>query len=246
MESALAWHDLQWCLRRAPAKLLEAMKREGSRVMIAGGYIRSCVANEAINDIDVFVPSVEVAAALSMELAEGDPRKVSRTDNAYTVKRRGFPIQVIHRWTFNSPEDCLQSFDFTVAKAAIWCHEGKWQSVADSRFYPDLAAKRLVYTSPIRNEDAGGSALRLLKFYQRGYRSPLDTIGAVISRLIRGVHEDNDMFWNSRKQFSSVEVDAYRAKILTGLLREVDPNVDPEHVAHLPSESDELEEMESN
>jgi len=27
------------------------------------------------------------------------------------------------------------------------------------------------------------------------------------------------------------------AKVLTGLLREIDPNVDPNHIYHLPSES---------
>jgi hypothetical protein len=27
------------------------------------------------------------------------------------------------------------------------------------------------------------------------------------------------------------------AKIITGLLREVDPNIDPSHVAHLPAET---------
>ena len=49
---------------------------------------------------------------------------------------------------------------------------GEYVGLCNIRFYPDLAARRLVYTSPLRNEDAGGSILRVLKFYQRGYRIP--------------------------------------------------------------------------
>ena len=104
----------------------------------------------------------------------------------------------------------------------------KWCSACDPRFYADLAAKRLVYRSPERNEDAGGSMLRVLKFYQRGYRIPLDSLGAVIARLIQGVKDP--ILLNEPKL----------ARTLSGLLREVDPDIDPNHIAHLPSETEEV------
>lgn len=248
----LAWHDLQWCLRRAPRKVLEAMKKHGAKVMVAGGYIRSCITNEHINDIDLFVDNKDFGRTLALELAEGDEKRIHETDNAFTVKGYRYPVQIIHRWLFTSPEACILSFDFTIARAAFWCVNeiigehvdpakpdelpqptsiSTWASACDARFYPDLAGKRLIYCSPVRIEEAGGSMLRVLKFYQRGYRIPLDSLGKVISRLCMAVkwediHERGD----------GVPPEQQAAKILSGLLREVDPNIDPSHIAHLPSE----------
>jgi len=208
--------------------------------MIAGGFIRSCVANETINDIDCFVPSVEVAREIAIELAEGDNRRIYETDNAFTIKGYKIAIQLVHRWTFTTPESAIESFDFTIAKGAFWWEPnndagigcGSWRSICDSRFYADLAGKRLIYCSPVRNEDAGGSLLRVLKFYQRGYRIPLDSMGAVISRLVMGLRLTDVTRAGDWSEFSESKV----AKVITGLLREVDPNIDPDHIAHLPSE----------
>lgn len=237
----LAFHDLQWCLRRAPRQLLEKMKQHGEKLMVAGGYVRSCVANEPINDIDCFCPSKALAQLIAYDLVEGDPKRVWESENAFTVKGFSTPIQLIHRWVFETPADAILSFDFTIARAAFW-HDPflGWNSTADSRFYQDLAGKRLIYTNPIRNEDAGGSLLRVLKFYQRGYRIPLDSMGAVVARLIQGVEiskvaRGGAGYVSERAKFDEFQV----AKVLTGLLREVDPNINPSHVAHLPSESDE-------
>lgn len=220
IESQLNQHDLQWCLRRAPKQVLELMK-EHSDIIVGGGFVRSCVANEKINDIDLFCHSKEAARAYATILA--GTGKVYETGNAFTVSRkRGMSVQFIHRWTFADPQTLLQSFDFTIACGAFWHYKG-WNSLCHDRFYEDLAAKRLVYQAPKRNEDAGGSMLRVLKFYQRGYRIPLDSMGAVIARLLTGVRD-----------IETLDEDR-RARILTGLLREVDPAIDPSHIAHLPS-----------
>lgn len=214
--------DLSWCVRRLPKAVVSTLK-ENPLVCVAGGFIRSCIAHETINDVDLFAPSPEDAEKVA-KLVRGEHDRMVKTDNAYTVVSRPHPVQIIHRWCFASPSEVVPSFDFTIARAAIW-YEGKaWRSLCDDRFYPDLAAKRLVYTSPVRNEDAGGSLLRVLKFYQRGYRIPLDSLGAAIARLVVAVRKEN----------INVSDESEWAKILTGLLREVDPNVDPTHEAHLP------------
>ena len=221
----LSSHDLMWCAQRLPKKLVTLMKANPSDVFIAGGFVRSCVTNEKINDIDLFVPSKEVADRLALVLVDNDERKIHRSLNALTIRRMGPALQFIHRWTYAQPADCIASFDFTIASAAIWWTGTNWTSVCHADFYADLAARRLVYLSPLRNEDAGGSMLRVLKFYQRGYRIPLDSLGAVLARLVNGVDigaigDRGETQW---------------AKILTGLLREVDPQIDPDHISHLPS-----------
>ena len=100
-----------------------------------------------------------------------------------------------------------------------------WDSYCDERFYIDLASKRLIYRHPIRNEDAGGSMLRVLKYYQKGYRIPLNSLGGVIARLVIALNKDKININN--------EEDV--TMVLTGLLKEVDPAIDPFHISHLPS-----------
>lgn len=231
-------NDLVWCVNRLPKLLRKLMKESPNQLIVAGGYIRSCIANEEVNDIDVFSPSAAHAQMCVniLQLAGPDVLKVVKTENAFTICTKPYPIQFIYKWVFAEPKNVIPSFDFTVAKAAIWYDGKDWVSLCDVRFYIDLAAKRLVYCCPIRNEAAGGSMLRVLKFYQRGYRIPLDSMGAVISRLVQAVSMQE--IANHPKE----EQEKQLAKVLTGLLREVDPNIDPEHIAHLPSAEQTIEE----
>lgn len=223
-------HDLTWAVRRLPKNVRELLKTTGPAIFLAGGYLRAIVAGERVSDIDLFT-STKLNAEAAARLLAGEEGKVHETENAFTVFTRPMATQFIHRWLFATPTDAIASFDFTVAQAAIWWNGERWASTCADRFYQDLAARRLVYTSPARNEDAGGSMLRVLKFYQRGYRIPLDSMGAVIARLVNGVE-------GSQK----IGEETWLAKILTGLLREVDPLIDPDHISHLPS----FEETESD
>lgn len=211
--------DLNWCIRRLPKVVLDILKENPEKVFVSGGFVRSCVSGETVNDVDIFAPSKETAELLARRIAN-EKHLLIETDNAFTVLGYKYTLQFIHRWSFQSPAECINSFDFTIAKAVIWDDGKEYKSLIDDRFYIDLAAKRLVYCSPQRNEDAGGSMLRLFKFYQRGYRAPLTTMAAVTARLIQGLENRGE--WTEENN----------AKIITGLLREVDPNIDPEHIAH--------------
>lgn len=214
--------DLAFCIRRLPRRLKKVME-EGTlkgRLYVGGGYVRAVVAGEHINDVDVFVESIEKAQELVNAL-KYENEYVHETDNAFTLTR-GLPIQVIHRWTFEHAEEVCISFDFTVCQAVIFYENRAWHSCCSERFYVDLASKRLVYTSPVRAEEAGGSMLRVLKYYQRGYRIPLDSLGKVMARVLLAVDQ-------------AQASDSEYGKVITGLLRMVDPSVDPLHEAHLPS-----------
>ena len=239
----LSPHDLAWALRLMPRPVRDAMRKYGRKMVCAGGFVRAAIAREPVSDIDFFAPSKDVADVLAKALCPKD-RKVITTDNAFTVVGHRHSLQFIHRWVFERPEDVIASFDFTVARAAFWWQDeiapapvqSHWESLCDDRYYEDLAAKRLVYCSPVRNEDAGGSMLRVLKFYQKGYRIPLDSLGAVIARLTMAVDHEQ-----IKDNFDPFDREARVAKVLTALLVEVDPNVDPEHLCHLPT----LKEMEA-
>lgn len=221
-------YDLQWCLRLCPNEILELLKKHPKGLVVAGGYVRDTITREKPHDIDLFAATKELAKAYAEEYAGGN--RCVTTDNAYTVLGKGRMVaQFIHRWAYPTPEALLGSFDFTVAAAAFWHSGTAWESLCHPKFYPDLAARRLVYTAPARIEEAGGSMLRVLKFNQRGYRVPLDSLGAVVARLVGGV----DMAILQR--WGTAEREAQMGKVLCGLLREVDPDIDPTHIAHLPA-----------
>lgn len=263
--NSLVYHDLQFALLRTPKQLLGIMKRPewAGKIFVGGGFLRSIVAGDEVNDIDVFVTSESAAHNLAAQLVEasgqlsapGTERLTWVTDNAITVKCFKPYIQIIHRWTFDSAKAVSDSFDFTCCCAAFWwesntasddiltCEgDGQWRSVCDPRFYCDVAGKRLIYRNPIRNEDAGGSMLRVLKYYQKGYRIPLDSLADVITRLVQGVEfgvtsSRSITLGQGRVCFDTPEGTQEFSRIICGLLREVDPAIDPSHVAHLPAEN---------
>lgn len=226
--SNLVPKDVHWIVTTLPPAVRNVLKSFPGQVFLAGGAIRSRVTNDPVSDYDLFVGSRDAARYVADVVADG--HRVYETENAYTVLGYRVPVQVIHRWTFNSPEHAILSFDFTIASAAVWWDGDKWCSVCHRDFYADLAAKRLVYLSPDREEEAGGSLLRVLKFYQRGFRIPLDSLASVVVRLLRGVDDEGDPgIWHNECKL---------ARVLSELLREVDPMIDPDHIAHLPDGGD--------
>ena len=239
--------DLYWVVRGLGKNLQEALKcaytaeRYGGptvRPILAGGCIRSRISGERPNDIDLIVASASMADDVARNI-EPNTARHHRTQNAITLPKQPITVQVIHRWTYTDPLVCMEEFDFTIAKAAVWWDGICWRSAAHPRFYPDLAAKRLTYTAPDRAEDAGGSMLRVLKFYQRGFRIPLDDLGKVIARLMQGVGKRR---WEGGEFDPNTE--SGLGGVLSGLLREVDPSIDPDHIMHLPCQADILAALE--
>ena len=208
-------YDLQRLTNILPKKLVEAMKNETLPVIyVGGGCIRSVVTGEPVNDIDLFVGSMAAADTVVTYLQEDFETVV--TDNATTIKAP-LPLQVIHRWTFESVEKVVDSFDFTICCAAIVYNRAKktFESYTHPEFYPDLAAKRLTYLQPIRNEDAGGSIIRVLKYYQKGYRISIQSLAHVIARLVKGIDVNRIEYGLNNEREVGL--------IINGLLKEVDP-----------------------
>lgn len=207
--------DLRRVVSRLPRDVI-ALLKEG-KVLLAGGFIRATIAGEKVNDIDLFGADKEHLNQVAVELTRQREGRKHDTDNAFTVLSLGrTPVQIIHRWLYSDAAGLVLEFDFTIARACVWFRDDKWHSLIDAGFYPDLAAKRLVYCSPVRDEDVGGSLLRARKFLRAGYFIDAENLGAVVARLCSKVD------W-SRVDDSDPEGRA--ARIVTSLLREVDPLV---------------------
>jgi len=204
--------DRKYCVRRLPKRVREAMETIGPQLTLGGGFIRSCIAREEISDIDLFVDSVETRDLAVKLMYNKDKDRIFSTQNAVTIAGGSISIQIIHRWLYTDPKDILKDFDFSICCAVIWHQEKSWRGLTCDSYYQDLAAKRLVYLYPKREEDAGGSALRVLKYYRKGYTITLDSYGGVITRLLSAV--DTERAGTPEKM----------RKAVTGLLVEVDPN----------------------
>ena len=204
--------DLPFVVRRLPRDVRDLLM--SGPFFVAGGFIRETIAGNAVQDVDVFGPTHGQVLDAANGFAGRRKVPVHKTDNALTVLcPPRLPVQFITRWTFAEPGLLVESFDFTVCQAAVWFDRtnATWQSMVADGFYPDLAARRLVYTSPTLEEEAGGSMMRVRKFIARGYNIQALSLGAVIARVVSKV-----------RAFDSME-EHQRAKVISGLLLEVDP-----------------------
>lgn len=208
--------DLHFVMSRLPKDVRNLMKADG--IILGGGFIRSTISGEKVNDIDLFGDTKERLKTLAFKLSSKRNGRVHETPNAFTVlSPPRLMVQFINRWLFSNPAEVVNSFDFTICMAAIWYDKEskKFFSVIHENFYPDLAAKRMVYTFPIRNEDVGGSILRVRKFLMKGYTIQAPNLAGVMARLFKAL-DHNKLDLSDERQVS---------KVLCGLLREVDPAV---------------------
>jgi hypothetical protein len=212
----LLQEDLRLVVSRLPKDVVSLMKRE--TLFVGGGFIRETVAGGKVNDIDFFGPSVADLKRIAEGLGQlRSVKKVCTTKNAITILGMGrLPVQFITRWVYDQPQLVAESFDFAMCQAVVWYDKkgGHWDSLVSERFYEDIAAKRLTYTFPKRDEDAGGSILRVSKFLRRGYNISPENLAGVLSQLMGKVDTDSVIWRDGVKG---------RASVITGLLREVDP-----------------------
>lgn len=209
---------------------------------LAGGFIRATIAGERVSDIDLFGANPGFLLTQAKELAYNRRGKHHISKNAITIMAPPrIPVQFITRWLFNDPTKLIASFDFTVCQAVIWAEKHEvaklmpvakdgdgtpkeyvekivFRSMVSDEFYQDLAARRLVYTFPVRNEEAGGSFMRVIKFVRKGYNVQAPSLAGVIARIANAVNTES---WKWLQ--GSAEYEKQMAFVVTGLLREVDP-----------------------
>jgi hypothetical protein len=211
-------NDLRYVVTRLPRDVRDLLTQNPNKLFLGGGFIRATIAGETPSDIDLFGPDrdfLDAVASLLASRREGS--KVHKSKNAITLLTHDrLPVQFITRWTFNDAASLVASFDFTVCQAAIY-RGGKgqsndpWRSATGAGFYVDLAGRHLVYTNPVREEEAGGSMLRVIKYVKRGYTIQVSSLGQVIARLADKVDYSKDLGRVNTGQ------------VIAGMLREVDP-----------------------
>jgi hypothetical protein len=240
--STLLPEDLNYIVRNLPKDVRRLMEKSPG-IYLAGGFIRAMIAGEKVADIDLWGRDKAFLDSAAELFAAKREVLCMTTENAHTILTPNrTPVQFITRWVHDDPVSLAESFDYTIAQVVVWYGDNQWNSWCGEHFYPDLAAKRLRYTCPVRNEDAGGSLLRMTKFLSRGYKISPESMGKVIGRLTSGIKRDD--FYAQPEEF--------RSRVLISLLREVDPllivdGVEPvEGNDNAPPKEDDSDEMDDD
>lgn len=185
-------NDLTRIVRTLPENVRRLLET-GTWVLV-GGYCRDTIMRETASDIDL-MPLYDLLCPIyaAIEAAEkilnvGQPEYT--TTNAHTyASTPGHPrVQLVTRWCYRSLSESLDMLDFTMAQAGVGVdvkHQAWYGFVAET-FYQDCATKRLKYTDPQREEEPGGSFLRVLKFAARGWKIHPEDLGKIISRVVAG------------------------------------------------------------
>lgn len=171
--------DLNKVVAALPGDISKFMRVKGSSLVLGGGFIRDVILGEKPLDLDFFAESEEKAESYAAELGSND---FFSTKNAITIRFDEYKIQFITGWTYAGPGDVISKFDFTICQAAFWSNGYSYQSLCSENFYPDLFARRLRYTSPLREEEPAGSLIRVIKFVKRGFHIPDEDLGKVVAR----------------------------------------------------------------
>ena len=221
MHGQLTHKDLRYVVTRLPRDIRTLLSENPRKLYVGGGFIRATIAGETPSDIDIFGADADFLLAMATTLQSrrlGSKLHISK--NAITlITPDRMMVQFITRWVFDNPLSLVASFDFTICQAAI-CRAGyatnsEWSSCIGRDFYVDLAGRRLVYTSPVRIEEAGGSLLRVIKYVKRGYSIQVDSLGRVVARLSSSLKPGTGM----------AQTEHGLGNIYAGLLREVDPSL---------------------
>lgn len=170
------------------------------KLMLAGGFIRSCLMNEPIGDIDIFGDELSIEKGKEfLQKKYGDPDPISSSKSTIFNGK----IQLYQQDYFTTPEELLQDFDFTICQAVVWSSAGAltWESLCSPRYYRDLLKKELHYLG----QTPASSIYRALKFGRLGYKMSARYLPKMFEQLLK------QKSWES---FNHLTVNEYIAQVL--------------------------------
>jgi hypothetical protein len=167
---------------------------ESGDFWIAGGAVRAFMLNRPITtDVDFFFKTQEAFGAFVERFGGDEGKRLAATEHHTTFKatvgETAYKVQAIKIGFYDTIEDCLDSFDFTICQLAA--HGGKLYAGQYTMW--DLGRKRLA----LHKLTYGAATVRrLLKYTSQGFTA---CQGCIVS-LLRAVG-DNPGVINSDIQY---------------------------------------------
>jgi hypothetical protein len=198
--------DTDRTINSLPKWIKKLMTKNPTKVILAGGAIRSIVGNEIINDWDLY--PIGEANFINQQIRSS----LTSLDREYTCSMSNFaytynlsnvdepPTQLIYYSHNKNPFQVMESFDFTTCQASIWYSGTRWIGACSPSFYEDIAAKRLVCSKNFQS-NSGSSLLRAFKFVARGYTISESTIAKLIMNIV--IEQKTHIFTDKENTISS-------------------------------------------
>ena len=158
-------------------------------VWMAGGVVRDCIIGEKYSDVDIFGSETNLDRFKAAELK--DFKLVHESDLLETYQKDDLKVQLIYR-DFESPEECIQSFDYTIC---MFAYDGV-RIICEADAILHLFNKKLV-VNKLSPEYVVSSLERMQKYIKKGY-----TICAGgIQELVSGIRFANQEQINSQFKY---------------------------------------------
>lgn len=149
------------------SEVFETLRKH--KVVLAGGACLSIFTGARVNDLDFYVKDVSQLEFVKEFIISCGYDEVFRSINAVTYRRKTkagkkYSLQLITKFT-GEPADIFDWFDFTITNAAYDFEF--FQFAFGNRFWPDVAARRLVYGG--KSHYPICALHRTKKYQERGY-----------------------------------------------------------------------------
>jgi len=136
---------------------------------VAGGCFKNILKQEAPRDIDVFFHSEKDYSLMLGEFASSPhyiQERVTKRSVAFRHKTHDLLIDLVC-YRYGTPEEILDSFDFTVVKFAYFLRDGQYKVLRHVNFEKHLEEKKLeTYTNP---DNVDKFFNRVLRYNAYGY-----------------------------------------------------------------------------
>lgn len=162
----------------------EVRKDTETTIFIAGGFVRRILLKEKLEtDIDLFFKTKEEFDTVYSYFEKNEKcNKIRKTDTNITyiveINNSKYKIQLININYFNSIEEVLDSFDFTICMVGL---DNKNDLYAGIRSLWDISRKRLVVNHITY---AISSIRRLYKYGNQGYTFCSGTIHSILQEVV--------------------------------------------------------------
>lgn len=145
-------------------KVLDLLFASNVKCFIAGGAFASIFLKSKINDIDIFFYQEQDVQKVIEYLQNLSDVKVGfNNDYVCNAYWRNLKLQLVKKYQYNTPIDCINSFDFTVCKCA---YDGK-NIYHNERFFIDLTSKALIIDNLLVKPLS--TFKRAFKYQKKGY-----------------------------------------------------------------------------
>lgn len=172
-------------------------------VFIAGGCIRDLLSDMPVKDYDIFCRSIDDVPRVLHCFVNAGATITFDTEKFTNLKFKDMTLQIIKSFTYPGYKEVINSFDFTICQAVVFCkreiddlHE-KEIFVVDfychDKFFEDVLTKSLQVSNLPFPVD---SLRRAFRFNEKGYKPCKETI----FKLATAIHDmDNEQFDNLQK-----------------------------------------------